>query len=103
MILSVAYMSPGGDKPGHFVLLAIVSFLANQLLYPGRFLVFGKVFLVGSLVVLVAITAEGISPVFIASRTFDLVDLSCSYFDWLYRSPLYGSPMDQSETHSRLL
>ncbi|XCN71503.1 MAG: trypsin [Candidatus Electrothrix aestuarii] len=73
------YMFPGGDKLGHFVLLAIASFLANQLLYPRHFLVFGKAFFVGSLTVLVAITVEEISQVFIASRTFDLIDLSCSY------------------------
>ena len=64
---------------GHFALLGIASFLANQLLHPRHFLVFGKVFFVGSLIVLVAITAEEISQMFIASRTFDLIDLSFSY------------------------
>ena len=73
------YMFPGGDKLGHFVLLAIASFFANQLLYPRHILVFGKVFFVGSLIVLVAITAEEISQMFLANRTFDLIDLSCSY------------------------
>ena len=73
------YMFSGGDKLGHFVLLAIASFLANQLLCPRHFLVFGKVFFVGTLIVLIAITAEEISQVFIANRTFDLVDLFCSY------------------------
>ncbi|CAK8724561.1 VanZ family protein [Candidatus Electrothrix aarhusensis] len=73
------YMFPGGDKVGHFILLGIASFLANQLLHPRHFLVFGKVFFVGTLIVLVAITAEEISQIFIASRTFDLIDLSCSY------------------------
>ena len=73
------YMFPGGDKVGHFILLGIASFLANQLLYPRHFLVFGKVFFVGTLIVLVAITAEEISQMFIANRTFDLIDLSCSY------------------------
>jgi hypothetical protein len=73
------YMFPGGDKLGHFVLLGIASFFANQVLYPRHFLVFGKVFFVGTLIVLVAITAEEISQIFIASRTFDLIDLSCSY------------------------
>ena len=74
------YMFPGGDKLGHFILLGIASFLANQLLHPRHFLVFGKVFFVGTLIVLVAITAEEISQILIASRTFDLIDLSCSYF-----------------------
>ncbi|WP_339137355.1 MAG: hypothetical protein WGN25_04955 [Candidatus Electrothrix sp. GW3-4] len=73
------YLFPGGDKLGHFVLLALASFLANQLLYPRHFLVFGKVFFVGSLIVLIAITAEEISQMFLANRTFDLIDLSCSY------------------------
>ncbi|MCI5159107.1 MAG: trypsin [Candidatus Electrothrix sp. AUS1_2] len=73
------YMFPGGDKVGHFILLGIASFFANQVLYPRHFLVFGKVFFVGSLIVLVAITAEEISQMFIVSRTFDLIDLSCSY------------------------
>lgn len=73
------YQFPGGDKAGHFVLSGIASFFANQLLYPRHFLVFGRVFFVGSLIVLVAITGEEVSQVFIASRTFDLVDLSCSY------------------------
>ncbi|MCI5167553.1 MAG: trypsin [Candidatus Electrothrix sp. GM3_4] len=73
------YMFPGGDKVGHFVLLGIASFFANQVLYPRHFLVFGKVFFVGTLIVLVAITAEEISQIFISTRTFDLIDLSFSY------------------------
>lgn len=73
------YMFPGGDKVGHFVLLGIASFFANQLLYPRHFLVFGKVFFIGTLILLVAITAEEISQMFLAHRTFDLIDLSCSY------------------------
>ncbi|MCW5202805.1 MAG: hypothetical protein QTN59_08595 [Candidatus Electrothrix communis] len=73
------YMFPGGDKLGHFILLGIASFFANQLLHPRHFLVFGKVFFVGTLIVLLAITGEEISQIFIANRTFDLIDLFCSY------------------------
>ena len=73
------YLFPGGDKLGHFVLLGIASFFANQVLYPRHFLVFGKGFFVGTLIVLVAITAEEISQMFLAHRTFDLLDLSFSY------------------------
>ena len=72
-------MFPGGEKLEHFVLLGIASFFANQVLYPRHFLVFGKVFFVGTLIVLLAITAEEISQMFLANRTFDLIDLSCSY------------------------
>lgn len=61
-------------------MLGIASFFANQILYPRHFLVFGKVFFIGSLIVLFAITAEEISQLFLAHRTFDLIDLLCSYF-----------------------
>ncbi len=60
------YMFPGGDKLGHFVLLGIASFFANQVLYPRYSLVFGKVFFIGTLILLVAITAEEISQMFLA-------------------------------------
>jgi hypothetical protein len=73
------YMFPGGDKVGHFVLLGIASFFANQILYPRHSLVFGKVFFIGTLIVLIAITAEEVSQMFLANRTFDLIDLSFSY------------------------
>ncbi|MCI5148335.1 MAG: hypothetical protein D3916_02885 [Candidatus Electrothrix sp. MAN1_4] len=59
--------------------MGIASFFANQVLYPRHFLVFGKVFFVGSLIVLVAITAEEVSQMFLANRTFELIDLSFSY------------------------
>lgn len=64
---------------GHFVLLGIASFFANQILYPRHFLVFGRAIFVGSLVVLIAITVKEISQLFLANRTFDLIDLWCSY------------------------
>lgn len=78
-IIRRLYMFPGGDKVGHFILLGISSFFANQLLHPRHFLVFGKVFFVGTLILLLAITAEEISQIFIANRTFDVIDLSFSY------------------------
>jgi hypothetical protein len=73
------YMFPGGDKLGHFILLGISSFFANQLLHPRHFFVFGKIFFVGTLILLAAITAEEISQIFISNRTFDFIDLSFSY------------------------
>lgn len=73
------YLFPCGDKLGHFVLLGIASFFANQVLYPRHFLVFGKVFFVGTLILSLAITAEEISQMFLANLNFDLIDLSCSY------------------------
>ena len=53
------YLFPGGDKLGHFVLPGIASFFANQLLYPRHFLVFGKIFFVGTLILLFAFAIGG--------------------------------------------
>ncbi|MCI5130716.1 MAG: hypothetical protein D3904_04175 [Candidatus Electrothrix sp. EH2] len=49
LVIRRLYLFPGGDKLRNFVLLGIASFFANQLLYPRHFLVFGKVFFVGTL------------------------------------------------------
>ncbi len=73
------YMFPGGDKIGHFILLGIFSFFANQLLYPRHLLVFGKSFFIGSLIVMILISVEEVSQIFISNRAFDLIDLSFSY------------------------
>lgn len=73
------YRFPGGDKVGHVVLLAILSFIANYFLYPRHISIFKKPIFIGSLIVCCFITLEEFSQIYIPSRTFDLLDLSCSY------------------------
>ena len=73
------YMFPGGDKLGHIVLLGLLSYFVNYLLYPRSLQVFGRSIFVGSLIVLILITVEEFSQIFVSSRSFDLLDLACSY------------------------
>ena len=66
---------PYGDKIGHFVLMGILSFLANMVLN-ARTVGIGKLrYLLGSLIVLVLVTIEELSQLFIRGRTFDWTDL----------------------------
>lgn len=70
---------PYGDKIGHFVLFGIFAFLANLSLGV-RSVGIGKLrYLLGSLIVLVIITFEEFTQIFMRGRTFSLIDLLCGY------------------------
>lgn len=71
---------PMGDKIGHFCLFGLLTFLAIvslkfRTLKLGKYQLYWGVALVVTFVVL-----EEISQAFIASRTFDLTDLSADFF-----------------------
>ncbi|MEP6902396.1 MAG: VanZ family protein [Actinomycetota bacterium] len=71
---------PYGDKLGHFCLMGGFSFLLNLVL-DARTVSAGKLnYLLGSLIVLVIVTLEEFSQIFISGRTFDWSDL---FFDYL--------------------
>lgn len=71
---------PYGDKLGHFCLMGGFSFLLNLVL-KAKTIKFWKIeFLSGSLIVLVVVTIEEISQIFISGRSFDWSDL---VFDFL--------------------
>ena len=71
---------PYGDKIGHFCLMGGFAFLLNLVL-DARTIKFWKLaFLSGSLIVVVIVTLEEFSQIFIRGRTFDLGDL---FFDYL--------------------
>jgi hypothetical protein len=70
---------PYGDKLGHFFLMGILSFLINLLLQ-SRTVGFGKLrYLLGSLIVLVVVSIEECSQMFIRGRTFDWGDLAADF------------------------
>jgi polysaccharide biosynthesis protein VpsQ len=69
------YLFPGGDKLGHIILLGLLSFFVNQLLYPKCFHIFGISLLLGSFVVACFITLEEASQILMSNRVFDLIDL----------------------------
>lgn len=69
---------PYGDKFGHFFLIGLLSLLINLSLGCARFELWGINFFKGSIIVLVIITLEEFSQVFIPSRSFDLGDLAAN-------------------------
>jgi VanZ family protein len=70
---------PLGDKIGHFCLMGMFAFLVN-LTFNAKTLKFWKFkYLLGSLIVLVIVTLEEFSQIFIRGRTFDLKDLIFDY------------------------
>lgn len=71
---------PYGDKLGHFLLMGGFSFLLNLVLDARTFRLWKFKYLLGSLIVLVIVTAEEISQMFVVGRTFDWSDL---VFDFL--------------------
>jgi VanZ family protein len=79
-VLHGAYDLPYGDKAGHFVLngmLALLVCLAIPQLKPDQ--ANRRMVLLSSLLLLVLVTLEEASKVFIPTRSPDLFDLSASY------------------------
>lgn len=70
---------PYGDKIGHFVLMGGFSLLLNLTLN-GKSVGFGKIrYLLGTLIVLVVVTVEEFSQIFVRGRSFDWGDLIVDY------------------------
>jgi len=66
---------PFGDKIGHFVLMGFFSFLINLALN-ARAVKIGRLnFLLGSAIVLLVVTIEEFSQIFLQTRSFDWIDL----------------------------
>ena len=76
---------PGGDKFGHFLLMGGLSFVVNHALSCRTATLFGKRFLLGSLIVAVLVSLEECSQLYFPSRTFDLLDLTSDFLGiWLF-------------------
>jgi hypothetical protein len=70
---------PYGDKWGHFVLMGLLAFFVNILLNCQKFKLFQLSFLKGSVIILIIVTLEELSQLFIENRTFDWLDLTFDY------------------------
>ncbi len=70
---------PLGDKIGHFCLMGMFSLLVNLALNAKTIQFCRLNYLLGSLIVLMLVTAEEFSQIFIRGRTFDLTDLIFDY------------------------
>ncbi len=70
---------PFGDKLGHFCLMGGFSFLLNLVLDAKTFKFLKINWLFGSFIVLIVVTLEECSQIFIRGRTFDWGDLAVDY------------------------
>lgn len=70
---------PYGDKIGHFLLMGMFSLVVNLSLKARTVRVWKLSYLLGSLIVLVVVTAEEFSQIYIRGRSFDWTDLVA---DW---------------------
>lgn len=76
---SFIYYLPGGDKVAHFLLMGTLAFLVNSALSCKQFSIFSVPILLGSFLVLIFVTLEEFSQMFLETRTFSLKDLSADY------------------------
>jgi polysaccharide biosynthesis protein VpsQ len=74
-VLNFVRFIPYGDKVGHFLLMGMFSFLLNLTLNAKTFRIARVNFLLGTLIVLVVVTIEEFSQIFVRGRSFDLTDL----------------------------
>ena len=74
-VLNFVRFIPYGDKVGHFFLMGMFSFLLNLALNAKTFRLARVNFLLGTLIVLIVVTIEEFSQIFVSGRSFDLSDL----------------------------
>lgn len=74
-LLNFVRFVPYGDKVGHFFLMGIFSLMLNLALNARTFRLWKIQFLLGTLIVLIVVTIEEFSQIFVRGRSFDLTDL----------------------------
>ncbi|MBN1318394.1 MAG: VanZ family protein [Anaerolineales bacterium] len=70
---------PGSDKILHLLMMGILSFLVNAVLSGSKVQIFKASLLKGSLIVLIVVTIEEVSQLFLQYRTFTITDLLFDY------------------------
>jgi VanZ family protein len=86
--LTLLHNIPYADKLGHFVLMGGLTLVINLAVHCHQFRLGRYHVLTASVVLAILITLEEVSQLFIATRHFDLFDLSADYlgilfFSWL--------------------
>ena len=67
---------PGLDKAGHFFLMGFLSFLVNILFKSERIQILSLNFFIGSLIVILVVSLEELSQIFLIYRAFSWLDLA---------------------------
>lgn len=70
---------PGGDKVGHFVLMGSMALLLNIAWRQRRITLFGQQWLLGSTLLVIVVTLEELSQIWLPMRSFDWLDLLADY------------------------
>ena len=73
------YYIPWGDKLGHLILMGMLSFLVNLATGASKVRIFSKDILKGTLLVLVVVTLEEFTQLFLEFRGFSMIDLVFDY------------------------
>ncbi len=68
---------PFGDKMGHFILYGILAFLVNLAFRNAHWQLASFSVLKGSTLVIVFAIAEELTQLFLANRSFEMVDILC--------------------------
>ena len=76
---------PYGDKGGHLILMGLLSLAVNLSFQCNQWRLGQRTFLKGSVIVIILVTLEEISQLFISNRTFDWGDLLSDYLGiWVF-------------------
>ena len=76
---------PYGDKGGHLILMGLLSLAVNLSFQCTQWRLGQRTFLKGSVIVIILVTLEEISQLFISNRTFDWGDLLSDYLGiWVF-------------------
>jgi len=87
--VAMLYRFPNGDRVGHFILFGILTLLVNSA-FPRQVRILRANVYYGSVIIAVLAIFEESSQLFLAYRTFDLIDLAFTLMgiasaDWLVR------------------
>ncbi len=84
--IKIMYDYAWGDKLGHLILMGTLAFLVNLSCSARRIQLFSRSVLLGSLLVSLAVILEEVSQLFLPSRSFSWLDLSCDFLGIVFAS-----------------
>lgn len=77
--LALVFAFPGGDKLGHFLIAAALTYFLNRAFSGRTMCIKSKRFLLGSALIALIITLEEISQIFFTYRSYSWLDLGSDY------------------------
>lgn len=78
MLFKFVAAIPFGDKIGHFLIFLLITICTNIVINAKQVFIYGKHYSLAFLLIGLLATSEEFSQIFIASRSFDWIDLTAS-------------------------